>query len=128
MSNLTDRTQGLKKQIDDSGFSYEAIAHATRGYSAEYILRILRRGIKNPGMRSVNAIEESFNELQKAKNGLPERNSRAPMLSRETAIAILEYQESDKWEKDVHRWKAQGVSCFEAKLLAMLMHMNQSIL
>lgn len=128
MSDLDDKIQGLKKLIDDSGLSYEAVAHSTQGYSAEYILRILRRGIKNPGMRAINAIEESFSSLQKAKDGLPERNSRAPMLSRETAIAILEYQESDKWEKDVHRWKTHGLSCFEAKLLAVLMHMNKSIL
>lgn len=128
MSDLDDKIQGLKKRIDDSGLSYEAVANSTRGYSSEYILRILRSSIKKPGMRAINAIEESFNNLSKAKNDLPERSSHAPMLSRETAIAILEYQESDKWEKDVLRWQAQGLSCFEAKLLAILMHMNNSIL
>jgi len=128
MDDLEYKIQELKKRIDHSGLSYDAIAHSTHGYSPEYILRILRSGIKNPGKRAINAIEESLNTLVKTKENLPERNTRGPILGRDIVIAILQYQDSEQWDSDVAKWRSLGVSCFEARLLAILMHMNKSIL
>lgn len=128
MESLENEIQKLKKSIDHSGLSYETIANATQGYSPEYILRILRSGIKKPGRRAIVAIEESFRSLNDTREKLPERNTRGPMLSKETVISILQYQDSDQWDKDITKWKSLGISCFEARLLAILKHMNNSIL
>lgn len=114
--------------ILENNISNEALAANVKGYSMVYVLKVLRHGIKDPSDRIAMAILEAAKQMVVEKNQLPKRTSHMPKVSRETVLEILHYLDSPKASSDIATWQGGGMSLLEAKLTAVLMHMNKSVL
>jgi hypothetical protein len=123
-----DKMELARQFLREHNISNEALAANVSTYSQTYILKVLRRGIKDPSDRVANVILEAAKQIAGEKSQLPKRVSHMPKVSRETVMEILHYLDSNKSVTDIATWQSGGMSLFEAKLTAVLMHMNKSIL
>lgn len=131
------RLAAIKTKAKAHGVELEQIAAAVNGYSQTYLLKVLRNGIKSPSSRVLSVIEEALAEIVAANNqgvsdGREEpasyKESTTARITRKDVVEIIKYQDSDKWPADVDKFSAAGLSQFEAKVVAMLVHMNHSVL